>query len=97
MNEINELKLDKKILYGYFSLLKTCQILERQIDELNKTLEEVREQGSSAMDEASKYKKLYEEQLERNEVQKKRMKQLQQENEKLNKKVHSYYMAMVTG
>ena len=94
---MDELKLDKKILDGYIILVNTCQILERQIDVLNKTLEEVREQGASAMDEAQKYKKLYEEQLERNEVQKKRMKQLQQENEKLNKKVHSYYMAMVTG
>ena len=77
--------------------LKGISDAEKEVDKLRKALDEVREQGASAMDEAQKYKKLYEEQLERNEVQKKRMKQLQQENENLNKKVHSYYMAMVTG
>lgn len=41
--------------------------------------------------------KLHDELLENYNKQKKRMKQLEQENGKLKKQVHSYYMAMVTG
>ena len=41
--------------------------------------------------------KLHDDLLENYNNQKKRMKQLEQENGKLKKQVHSYYMAMVTG
>lgn len=63
--------------------------LVSEIDKLDKTLEEVREQCASAMNEVQALRN-------ENEMLKRRNVGLEQTISNQNKKLHSYYMAMVT-
>lgn len=62
-------KVMQQLINEYFdnNLTATCQNMVSQVDNLNRTLDEVREQGSSYMNEAQKYRNLYQEVLEENE------------------------------
>lgn len=81
--------LEQLINEHFDNMARTCQNLVSEIDKLEKTLEELREQGASAMDEVQALRN-------ENEMLKRRNVGLEQTISNQNKKLHSYYMAMVT-
>lgn len=92
-----EIGILKQLIDEHFELVKENELLKRE----NKALADDNYQKCELNEKLRKdfelVCKLHDELLENYNNQKKRMKQLEQENGKLKKQVHSYYMAMCTG